>query len=152
MGESKSNVTPSSLVLSLAYGVDTLWKCSMGNRCAMSAVRAHISGKFSEMLNPCAHTIQSMDIAELERSAAEAKANGQKLKALAVINPGNPTGQCLPYANMVEVINFCEKEDIVLMADEVRFQTGEGRNEASATVRFNERTFSTLFWSFCFCS
>jgi bifunctional pyridoxal-dependent enzyme with beta-cystathionase and maltose regulon repressor activities len=86
----------------------------------MSAVRDHISGKFSETLN-----VQSM----------EAKANGQKLKALAVINPGNPTGQCLPYANMVEVIKFCEREDIVLMADEVRFQSGEGSNEASSTVR-----------------
>lgn len=61
-----------------------------------------------------------MDISELERSAAEAKANGQTIKALAVINPGNPTGQCLPYANMVEVVKFCEREDIVLMADEVR--------------------------------
>ena len=130
MGESTSNVTPSSLVLSLASGEDALWKCSMGNRCAMSAVRDHISGKFSETLN-----VQSMDIVELERAAAEAKANGQKLKALAVINPGNPTGQCLPYANMVEVIKFCEREDIVLMADEVRFQTGEGSNEASSTVR-----------------
>jgi len=68
----------------------------------------------------------SMDIVELERAAAEAKANGQKLKALAVINPGNPTGQCLPYANMVEVIQFCEREDIVLMADEVYQQNVYG--------------------------
>jgi aspartate/methionine/tyrosine aminotransferase len=78
-----------------------------------------------------------MDIVELERAAAEAKANGQKLKALAVINPGNPTGQCLPYANMVEVVKFCEREDIVLMADEVSFQTGDGGNEASGTVHAN---------------
>lgn len=71
-------------------------------------------------------TPQSMDIDELERSAAEAKAAGRTLRALAVINPGNPTGQCLPYENMKQVVNFCEREGIVLMADEVYQQNVYG--------------------------
>ena len=36
-----------------------------------------------------------------------------------MINPGNPTGNSLPYKNMVEVVQFCAKHNLVLMADEV---------------------------------
>ena len=32
---------------------------------------------------------------------------------------GNPTGNSLPYDNMVECIDFCAKHGLVLMADEV---------------------------------
>ena len=35
---------------------------------------------------------------------------------------GNPTGQCLSYENLQDIIKFCHDEDIVLMADEV-YQT-----------------------------
>ena len=40
-------------------------------------------------------------------------------RALVVINPGNPTGNSLPYDNMVQCIEFCAKHNLVLMADEV---------------------------------
>jgi len=36
-----------------------------------------------------------------------------------VINPGNPTGNTLTPGNMQEVIAFCSKHNLVLMADEV---------------------------------
>jgi aspartate/methionine/tyrosine aminotransferase len=36
-----------------------------------------------------------------------------------VINPGNPTGQCLSYQNQEDVLRFCKEEDLVLIADEV---------------------------------
>jgi len=39
-----------------------------------------------------------------------------------VINPGNPTGQCLPELLMKEIVQFCEQNSIVLLADEV-YQT-----------------------------
>ena len=68
------------------------------------------------MTDGCVSCSWSMDIEELERSAAKAKADGCTLKALAVINPGNPTGQCLDDANMREVVRFCEKHGLVLMA------------------------------------
>ena len=41
------------------------------------------------------------------------------MRGLAVINPGNPTGQTLSEANMREVVQLCVDEDLVLMADEV---------------------------------
>ena len=41
---------------------------------------------------------------ELERSLSEAKAAGKEVRALTVINPGNPTGNCLAPENMREVV------------------------------------------------
>ncbi len=35
---------------------------------------------------------------------------------------GNPTGQCLSYDNLKDIIKFAHEENIVLMADEV-YQT-----------------------------
>jgi len=60
-----------------------------------------------------------MDAKELKRALQEAKSEGTHVRALVVINPGNPTGQTLSEENMREVVKFCEEEDLVLMADEV---------------------------------
>jgi alanine transaminase len=38
---------------------------------------------------------------------------------LVVINPGNPTGQVLAEGNQREIVEFCKKEGLVLLADEV---------------------------------
>jgi aspartate/methionine/tyrosine aminotransferase len=57
--------------------------------------------------------------ANLQESLTAAKANGTTIRALVVINPGNPTGQVLEEANMREIIQFCAEEGICLMADEV---------------------------------
>ena len=42
-----------------------------------------------------------------------------QVRAMVIINPGNPTGQCLSIANIKEIVNFCIQENLVLMADEV---------------------------------
>ncbi len=60
-----------------------------------------------------------MDIGELRRALKEAREQGTTVRALAVINPGNPTGQTLSLENMKDVVKFCEEEALVLMADEV---------------------------------
>lgn len=60
--------------------------------------------------------------AELERSYAAGLESGVQSRALVIINPGNPTGQCLPRENMVEILQFCEAHGLLLMADEV-YQT-----------------------------
>lgn len=57
--------------------------------------------------------------AVLDLSLAEAQAKGQKVKALAVINPGNPTGQVLDWAALETICQFCAQNGIVLLADEV---------------------------------
>ena len=49
----------------------------------------------------------------------EAKAQGINSRALAVINPGNPTGGVLSLQDMQGVVKFCERENLVLCADEV---------------------------------
>ena len=41
------------------------------------------------------------------------------LRGLVVINPGNPTGGVLGESDMTECIEFCEENEIVLIADEV---------------------------------
>ena len=38
---------------------------------------------------------------------------------MCVINPGNPTGQCLSKEIMKDIIKFCKFENVVLLADEV---------------------------------
>jgi aspartate/methionine/tyrosine aminotransferase len=42
-----------------------------------------------------------------------------QVRGLVFINPGNPTGQCLTEQNLRELIEFCIRERLVLMADEV---------------------------------
>jgi alanine transaminase len=52
----------------------------------------------------------------------KAKQDKIPLKALVVINPGNPTGQIMKREDMEAVIEICVDENIILMADEV-YQT-----------------------------
>ncbi|KAF9104121.1 hypothetical protein BGX29_002399 [Mortierella sp. GBA35] len=59
---------------------------------------------------------------ELQRSFDEAAKNGVETRALVIINPGNPTGQCLSEANMREIVKFCSENRVILLADEV-YQT-----------------------------
>lgn len=42
-----------------------------------------------------------------------------QVRAMVIINPGNPTGQCLSEANLREILNFCFHEGLVLLGDEV---------------------------------
>lgn len=46
-------------------------------------------------------------------------AAGKRVRGLAFINPGNPTGQCLTESNLRDLIKFAVDNEIVLMADEV---------------------------------
>lgn len=61
-----------------------------------------------------------LSMSELERQLAEARGRGTGVRALVVINPGNPTGQVLSRQNQEEVVRFCAREGLVLLADEVR--------------------------------
>ncbi|KAG1054992.1 hypothetical protein G6F46_000275 [Rhizopus delemar] len=63
-----------------------------------------------------------LDRKGLEKAVHEARDNGVDVRALVIINPGNPTGQCLSEENMRDIIDFCHTERIVLLADEV-YQT-----------------------------
>lgn len=60
-----------------------------------------------------------MDVEDLRSSIKKARSEGTKLKALVVINPGNPTGNCLSRENMEDIVRICYDEGLVLFADEV---------------------------------
>lgn len=63
-----------------------------------------------------------LEIARLTEAVAKARQEGITVRALVIINPGNPTGQCLTEENMVQVMRFCKQERLFLLADEV-YQT-----------------------------
>ncbi|TVU13173.1 hypothetical protein EJB05_40705 [Eragrostis curvula] len=60
-----------------------------------------------------------LDIVSTCQSVASARAKGMTVRAMVIINPGNPTGQCLSEANIREILRFCYEENLVLLADEV---------------------------------
>ncbi|KAA8541576.1 hypothetical protein F0562_022728 [Nyssa sinensis] len=60
-----------------------------------------------------------LEISELKKQLEEAKSMDIIVRALVVINPGNPTGQVLAEDNQQEIVKFCKKEGLVLLADEV---------------------------------
>nr|AIT69935.1 alanine transaminase [Dumontia simplex] len=60
-----------------------------------------------------------LGVDELQLRLDEARGRGITVRALVVINPGNPTGQVLSEQNLKDIIHFCERENLVIMADEV---------------------------------
>ena len=58
----------------------------------------------------------SLNIAKLEEAYATADV---KPTALVIINPGNPTGQVLSRQNLEDIAEFCFKNDLVVLSDEV---------------------------------
>eukprot|EP00052_Salpingoeca_macrocollata_P016051 m.128665 g.128665 ORF g.128665 m.128665 type:complete len:512 (-) comp19903_c0_seq1:43-1578(-) len=61
----------------------------------------------------------SCGVDQITENIKDARAKGIKVRGIVVINPGNPTGQVLSEQNMREIVTMCEKEGLVLMADEV---------------------------------
>ncbi|KAL1367204.1 hypothetical protein HN51_021249 [Arachis hypogaea] len=60
-----------------------------------------------------------LEISELKKQLEAAKKDGISVRALVVINPGNPTGQVLSEENQRDIVKFCKQEGLVLLADEV---------------------------------
>lgn len=60
----------------------------------------------------------ALQILELERSWREASIDSN-VRALVVINPGNPTGQVLTRANIEQIIKFAYERNLFILADEV---------------------------------
>jgi aspartate/methionine/tyrosine aminotransferase len=69
----------------------------------------------------------------LSAQLAAARAQGLCVRGMVVINPGNPTGQCLSKANQQDVVRFAEANNMIIIADEV-YQVGGTRNTWSVTV------------------
>ncbi|KAJ6823740.1 glutamate--glyoxylate aminotransferase 2 [Iris pallida] len=60
-----------------------------------------------------------LDVNNLRHSVAQARSKGITVRAMVIINPGNPTGQCLSEANLRDLLKFCFQENLALLADEV---------------------------------
>ncbi|XVE51778.1 hypothetical protein DITRI_Ditri02bG0068500 [Diplodiscus trichospermus] len=60
-----------------------------------------------------------LEVSELKRQLETARSKGITVRALVVINPGNPTGQVLAEENQRAIVEFCKQEGLVLLADEV---------------------------------
>jgi alanine transaminase len=60
-----------------------------------------------------------LNMEELERSLQEATEQGIKVNAFVLINPGNPSGTVLSRTNLQDIVRFCAKHNLVLLADEV---------------------------------
>lgn len=63
-----------------------------------------------------------LDSLSLSEAVTKARKEGTDVRAIAIINPGNPTGQCLSREAIEEIIRFAHKEKLVILADEV-YQT-----------------------------
>ncbi|XP_072947608.1 alanine aminotransferase 2-like [Epargyreus clarus] len=60
----------------------------------------------------------ALQLEELQRSWEQASVDAH-VRALVVINPGNPTGQVLTRKNIEEIIKFAYDHDLFILADEV---------------------------------
>ena len=62
------------------------------------------------------------DVASIREACQKAKENGTDVRAIVVINPGNPTGASLSERDVRAVLEFAAEEKVVVLADEV-YQT-----------------------------
>lgn len=60
----------------------------------------------------------SLNMEELKRSYDE-NVDKCDLKAIAIINPGNPTGSVLSEENILEILHFANERNLMILADEV---------------------------------
>ena len=61
----------------------------------------------------------SVDIKNLSQVYKNYFDLGHRIKAMVVINPGNPTGNILSEKNIEDIIKFCYENNLVILADEV---------------------------------
>ncbi|KAL9102304.1 MAG: hypothetical protein Q9163_002522 [Psora crenata] len=59
------------------------------------------------------------NIQAIKDACEKAKAEGTDVRAIVVINPGNPTGACLPAKDIRSVLEFAAEQTLVVLGDEV---------------------------------
>lgn len=91
----------------------------------------------------------------LEESISEARRFGVRVKAICVINPGNPTGSVLDRDNISMIIDFAKEHNLAILADEVYqenvYRPGERFVSFAKVMSEKEETDVSLF-SFHSCS
>ncbi|KAL1412789.1 Aspartokinase [Vanrija albida] len=81
----------------------------------------------------------ALDLTSLKKAIARGRndLSIKTLKALVVINPGNPTGSCLSEENMREIVQIAYDESLLLLADEV-YQTNVYEPERKPFISFKQ--------------
>mmetsp|Transcript_13927 Transcript_13927/g.50717 ORF Transcript_13927/g.50717 Transcript_13927/m.50717 type:complete len:482 (-) Transcript_13927:185-1630(-) len=59
------------------------------------------------------------DMDSIREATERARAQGVRVRAIVVINPGNPTGNTLTRENQEDLVRYAQQEGLVIMADEV---------------------------------
>lgn len=99
------------------------------NFCMMQAAAqpyAQTSARFclqALLLLCCLCAGWGLNMEHLSAQLTAARAQGLCVRGMVVINPGNPTGQCLSKANQQDVVRFAEANNMIIIADEV-YQVG----------------------------
>ncbi len=75
----------------------------------------------------------------IERPLLAARARGIRVKAIVVINPGNPTGAILDQASVAEVIAVAEEHGLAIIADEVYQENLYGQSWVSFAQVLGQR-------------
>ncbi|GMH20743.1 hypothetical protein Nepgr_022585 [Nepenthes gracilis] len=60
-----------------------------------------------------------LDVNNFCDAVQQANFKGITVRAMVIINPGNPTGHCLSEGSLKEIIRFCNQESLMLLADEI---------------------------------
>ena len=61
----------------------------------------------------------NVDIEDIKNNYKKAEEDGVHVRAIVLINPGNPTGTVMSKDHMKDVIKFAHENDLVILADEV---------------------------------
>jgi len=63
--------------------------------------------------------VWSVDANDIQKRIENAKNTGIEVRAIVVINPGNPTGNVLKRNDIEAIINISYENGMVILADEV---------------------------------
>lgn len=88
-------------------------------QCSLYSASIYLKGGSIVPYYLCESEGWSLRILDVKKQTEEARAQGKNVRAMLVINPGNPSGQILSESNQWEIVEYCKKEGVVLLADEV---------------------------------
>jgi len=74
---------------------------------------------YSALCDSMGYDIVSYQLLENKNWSIDIKRLTKNVKCMVLINPGNPTGQVLTEQDITNICLFCEKNHIILLADEV---------------------------------
>ncbi|KAH6692515.1 1-aminocyclopropane-1-carboxylate synthase [Plectosphaerella plurivora] len=58
-------------------------------------------------------------VESFDRAFSRAEKEGIKIRAVLIVNPSNPLGRCYPRETLVEIMKFCQQQQLHLISDEV---------------------------------